>query len=436
VTEPGEGGRPVVVYGTGSAAEHLLKARGASFIPARFATTQGGGEFSGQAVMSAAELAPWTEADIVIASSFLTPILQGLQALCVDGRRIWWYFQAQDRFVPYDELGSTPSKPEFLTAIYDLAMNPSTYDCVIFAARADAERRRRGLPYLHFVIVPSVITGGRPGDLELLGGAANIAWRQYYILSAVFRLVPATRGVTQLASRDEADTIAAAAAQIFPKGYSAANPTDEHIMKYCYDDQRQGFEPRVLAAPDKAKQFVARFLEAGQRGRKLLVLTLREYAFQPDRNNDMAAWGKFLKSLDAEQYYVVVVRDTDSIYTPMPEPLAGFDDFPLASIDVNFRMALYEAAYLNLTVTTGPAGLLYFSAGARYLMFKQFLPQYVPTAAGFQLTRNGMKIGDAFPLAGPFQKFIWDPDTEEIIRREFDAMVAKIEAESQSAAHG
>jgi putative sugar O-methyltransferase len=433
VTDPGAAGRPVVVYGTGSAAEQLLQARGDTLQPAGFATTQGGGEFRGQAVMTASALAARPETDIVIASGFLTPILDNLRALDVPPQRIWWYFQAQDRFVPHDELGTTPSKAEILYAFYDLAMNPSTYDSVIFAARADVERRRRGLSHLHFVIVPSLIAGGRPGDLELLGGAANVAWRQTYILGAVFRLVPATRGVTQLASREEADALAAAAPQAFPRGYGAANPTDEHIMKHCYDDQRQGFEPRVLKAPGKAGQFVAHFLEPRQQDRKLLVLTLREYEFQPDRNNDMPAWGAFLSSLDAAQYYVVVVRDTDSIYTAMPAPLEGFDDFPPASIDVNFRLALYEAAYLNLTVTTGPAGLLYFSTTARYLMFKQFLPQYVPTAAGFQLLRNGMNVGDPFPLAGPFQKFIWEPDTEDVIRREFDAMVAKIEGGSGTA---
>jgi putative sugar O-methyltransferase len=425
--DPGAGGRPVIVYGTGSAAEALLEARGESLQPAGFATTEGGGEHRGQTVLNAATLARRTETDIVIASSFLTPIIETLRGLGIEGSRIWWYFQAQDRFVPFKALGTTPAPAETLYAVYDLAMNPSTYDGVIFASRAEVERQRRGLNYLHFIIVPAAISGGRPGDLELLG-RENVEWRQNYILGAVFRLVPSTRGVAVLACRADAAALAASGAQLFPAGYDPKRPTDEHIMKLCYEDKRHGFEPRILIAPAKAVEFVARFLAPRQRGRKLLTLTLREYALQPDRNNDLAAWGAFLNSLDPETYYVVILRDTDKIYTPMPPPLAGFEDFPLASIDVNFRLGLYEAAYLNLTVTTGPAGLLYFSAVARYIMFKQYLPQYVPTAAGFQLTRNGMKIGDAFPLAGPFQKFVWEPDTEAVIRREFAAMVAKIDA--------
>lgn len=425
--QPGACGRPIIVYGTGSAAEALLEARGDSLRVAGFATTEGRGEHRGQAVLSAAVLAGRAETDIVIASSFLTPIIETLRGLGVEGSRIWWYFQAQDRFVPFDALGTTPAPAETLYAVYDQAMNPSTYDGVIFAARAEVERQRRGLKYLHFTIVPAAISGGRPGDLELLG-RDNVEWRQNYILGAVFRLVPSTRGVAALACRADAAALAASGTQLFPSGYDPKRPTDEHIMKLCYEDKRQGFEPRSLAAPAKAVEFVARFLASRRHGRKLLTLTLREYALQPDRNNDMAAWGAFLNTLDARGYYVVILRDTDKIYTPMPPPLEGFEDFPLASVDVNFRLALYETAYLNMTVTTGPAGLLYFSATARYLMFKQYLPQYVPTAAGFQLTRNGMKIGDVFPLAGPFQKFVWEPDTEAVIRGEFDAMVAKIEA--------
>ena len=428
MNEPGADGRKVVVYGTGSAAEQLLGTRGEGFTPDGFATTGGGGEFRGMTVITAAQLAAWHEADIVIASGFLTPIIETLRRLGVETQRIWWYFSEQDRLIPFDALGVTPSRDEILYAFYDLAMNPSTFDSAVFAVRADAERQRRGLKYLHFTIVPSAISGGRPGDLELLGGLANVAWRQSYILGAVFRLVPATRGVTALASRADTASFVAAGAACFPVDYDPARPTDEHIMKYCYDDKRDDYDPRVLRAPAKAVDFVRRFIDSRRQGRRLLVLTLREYAFQPDRNNDMAAWGNFLRSLDPATYYVVVVRDTDSVYTPMPEPLEGFDDLPLASIDVNIRLALYEAAYLNLTVTTGPGSLICFSARTRYLMFKQFLPQYVPTGAEFHLARNGMSIGDEFPLAGPLQKWVWQLDTAEIIRTEFDAMVQKIES--------
>ncbi|MDB5362932.1 MAG: hypothetical protein JWO51_4229 [Rhodospirillales bacterium] len=426
--DPLAAGRACVVYGAGTAADRMLRIRGLSPSDVRFASTTGGGEFRGQPIMPASALITLADTAIVIASTFLTPILETLRDLDIDTGRIWWYFHEQDRLIPFHALGTTPQRADVLYAFYDLAMNPSTYDAVIFAARADVERRRRGLKYLQFTIVPSAISGGRPGDLELLGGLENVAWRQTYILNAVFRLVPAARGVTALASRADAILLTAAGAACFPAGYDPANPTDEHIMKYCYVDRDEGFEPRILKAPAKAVDFVGRFLAPRLNGRKLLVLTLREYGLQPDRNNDMAAWGAFVRKLDPDEYDVVVVRDTDSLYTPMPAPLEGYDDLPLASVDVNFRLALYEAAYLNLTVTTGPSALLYFSATARYLMFKQFLPQYVATAAGFQLDRNGMNVGDAYPLAGPFQKFIWEPDTEAVIQHEFDAMVAKIEA--------
>jgi hypothetical protein len=426
--DPLVAGRPFVIYGTGTYADRLIEKRDLRVENLRFASTTGAGDFRGHSVMSAATLAKLIDIDIIIASTFLPSILESLRDLGVEGRRIWWYMFDADRLISFQALGTTPSRDRVLYAFYDLSMNPSTYDSVIFAARADVERQRRQLNHIQFIVVPSIISGGRPGDLERMGGLENVLWRQSYIIEAVFRLVPATRGVAILASRDDVGAFLIPGAQHFPATYDPKEPTDEHATKHCYDDQRAGFEPRVLKVPAKSVAFVTRFLESRRRDRKLLVLTLREYGHEPARNSNTAAWGQFLRSLDPEQYYAVVVRDTDSIYTEMPPGLEGFDDFPLASVDVNFRMALYEAAYLNLTVTTGPAGLLYFSMTARYLMFKQFVPEYETTAARFHLTRNGMNEGDAFPLAGPFQKFIWESDSPEVIRSEFDLMVAKIEA--------
>ncbi|MBR9884470.1 MAG: hypothetical protein GYB21_12795 [Oceanospirillales bacterium] len=374
--------------------------------------------------MGLSELAASGLTRIIIASTYLNAILTALQAHGISLDRIAWYYHEEDRILEADEIGiNSLDDSQVLYAFYDLAMNPSTYDSAVFAARAEMERQRQGKFGIHFVIVPSLIAGGRPGDFLRYGGLNEVAWRQNYIVAAVFGLLPHCVGCSRLAFRQEAKAFINDQLSRFPQDYDLDHPRDEHQMTLVYPSWQQGYDPLCLRAPKKAQEQVSAWLEGYLKGRKLLTLTLREYDYQIGRNSNIEAWSAFLATLDPSVYGVVIVRDTDKALDPLPQELSEYICFAQASFDVNFRIALYELAYLNLTINTGPSALMYFSPVARYLMFKWCQPEYSVTSAEFHRSRFGMEVGDNFPLAVQGQKFIWEPDDLGVIQTEFSAWV-------------
>src|SRR5579871_816161 len=107
--------------------------------------------------------------------------------------------------------------------------------------------------------------------------------------------------------------------------------------------------------------------------------------------------------------------------------LAGFLDFREASWNLGLRAAIYQTAWLNLGIDGGPMGLCWLIEQARYLMFKKILPD-VPQATIEAITARGYRVGEQPPFVGRFQKWVWEPDDLDVIRREFDAMAAQLVA--------
>lgn len=420
-----------VVYGTGGAARMLMESHGTELGDVVFASTDGGGEFLGQPVMSVEELAQSGERNIIIASVYVSSILARFRELGISTEEVQWYYHEERRIVSNNELSiMNLTEKDVLYAFYDLAMNPSTYDATVFAVRADVYRRQAGKKVIHFVIVPSLLVGGRAGDFERYGGEEGIKWRQSYVVQSVFKLLPATASVSALTCRDELSQWQKEDRAVFPRHYDFVEATDEHSLKDACDDFSKGMDPRVLVAPKQATRFVEQYLSHFLNGRKLLTVTMREYGYQSERSTNVDAWADFFSRLDSKEYMVIVVRDTNHMMEELPEQFQRFDfvqDFPVACTDVNFRMALYEMAYLNLTVTTGPSTLLYFTL-LPYIQFKTYIPSIVSSAETFHELRTGARVGEPFPLENWNQKWFWYEDSSENIWSEFNKMVEKLES--------
>jgi hypothetical protein len=90
-------------------------------------------------------------------------------------------------------------------------------------------------------------------------------------------------------------------------------------------------------------------------------------------------------------------------------------------------MALYERAWLNMGVNNGPMGLCWLNDQTRYITFKMVTPTVAQTTVEFNRSR-GFEPNESLPFATPLQKWVWEDDTVEVIRREFQSMVAVIES--------
>jgi hypothetical protein len=144
-----------------------------------------------------------------------------------------------------------------------------------------------------------------------------------------------------------------------------------------------------------------------------VTITLREADHWPHRNSNIPAWLRFAHDLRWEGHNVVFIRDTAKAM----EPIGDFETDPLASFDLQMRMARYQSAKANLFVSNGPVTLGVFSDRP----WLQFVPVedessgYAANRPSFWERANGVKVGNQYPWSGPAQRLVWERDTYQSI---------------------
>jgi len=316
-----------------------------------------------------------------------------------------------------------------LTLFYDLEVAPITYDLTVFLAVGEAERRRLGLRDLAVVFVPGRKDGVRAemkAYEEAIGPDAR-RWRLHNLCIPLTTLVPSCGGYTLCRARDEAVALHRACGKyVLPENYSPFFPMPPDTRDLIRMS-KAGQELKVFASPPPALAYVRAWLADKLEGRRLITITLRDSAFTPQRNSNLAAWTEFARELDPRAYFVVFIPDSENAWRPMPERGRDCVAFREACWNVGLRSAIYELAWLNLGSSGGPLGLCNFNPKARYLMFKIVTPD-VPQATASVLAERGYVIGEQPPFVGPGQEWVWEPDDLEVIRRAFQRMAARLEA--------
>lgn len=192
---------------------------------------------------------------------------------------------------------------------------------------------------------------------------------------------------------------------------------DYHLSSLV-DASRAGFEIPQWKVPDWAFEVVDSYLK----GRKPVVITLRETNAQPKRNSRVGEWIKFVLDI-RNNYYALIINDTRFAFSQF----STCETWHLPALNAYIRAALYQRALLNLMVGTGPMIWCVFSP-APYLIFKQLVP-----IVGWQQgwpegwrEQEHLEVGEQLPWATPFQKLTWKDDTFENLWEEFNLMMEKI----------
>lgn len=152
-----------------------------------------------------------------------------------------------------------------------------------------------------------------------------------------------------------------------------------------------------------------------------VTITLREAAHWSHRNSNLEAWLRFARDLRASGESVIFVRDTDKANVALED----FKTDPIASVDLDRRMALYESAKANLFVSNGPVGLALF--GDRpWLQFvpveDDSNPKYGPNTRKSWKDLMGIEIGGQFPWCAPDQRIVWLVDSYDNICAAWQAL--------------
>lgn len=306
-----------------------------------------------------------------------------------------------------------------LKFVFDLSAAPITFDFASYLAAAELERRRRNLAGLAVLIVPAADGGLRRerGSLALFDEEAR-RFRLRHILLPLLALLPSVRGYAVCVSREQAaDILAGDETGVYPPDYRLYQPRQPH-KRVVHDLYRAGVPmwPMFQATP-RAREFVAQFLSERAAGRRTIVITLRSSPHSPQRNSHVEDWLRFARQLDPSLYLPIFVLDTEAAMSPRPPGLTDHLICEAASWDVEVRMALSEAAWLNMAQMHGPMELCWYNERARYIVFLEVgtAPENMPA----YLVENGHDIGVDFPFAAPGQHIVWKPDIYDNIAEAF-----------------
>lgn len=319
---------------------------------------------------------------------------------------------------------------DVLNVYYDLDLYPISYDVAYFLVAADIERRRLGLGKLHVVFAK--LSAEEYGDNS--SGTNSVIdfysrdWRFRNLALPLSALIDATSGVTVCVTRAQAKEWLVRSHHLYPSMASSLWQRENLPAIYRQVVESLKFaDGGGLRAPRQALRYAQQWADQYGDGRKLVVITLRQYQIDPERNSDLDAWIAFARSLDSAIYAPVFIPDTDYVFDASRSRLNEFLVFEAAAWNVELRMAIYELAYVNLMVNSGTGMLCALNAKCRYLMFKLLVPN-VHLASEATIRNQGFLPGHSPRFATPEQKWVWEPDSFDIIRREFDALCAVIES--------
>ena len=193
-----------------------------------------------------------------------------------------------------------------------------------------------------------------------------------------------------------------------------------------------GEEVQVFTAHPQVKEAVERRLRDIVLGRRLVTITLRETRYQQPRNSNLTAWASLARSLSAEGYAVVVLRDHERVSESLPGDWGTAVALPEAVWNLHWRLALYELAWLNLGVNNGPAFLAILDPHTRFLIFKMLGD--TPETSPQHCRRLGFAPGERLRFMKSHQRLVWEIDEAGVLHERVFETLSDLSAERAAAA--
>lgn len=332
-----------------------------------------------------------------------------------------------------DQLISYFIKPDkdTLFAFYDLDVNPVTYDFLYFMVGAELQRKSLGLKNLRITIVPGKKNGLRDErvDYEQVIDFDKRVWRLHNIVAHSYLTLIPNSDLQLPNSRDLVHHEIRKSKYVYPPNYSIVEPTciDANLYTSINNSLRKNGLQSFFTSGISGRQYIKDWLKSVKCSKRLVVITLRNYRYGSERNSNIDAWIEFARSLDPNKYKAVFIPDTDSAYDDSMMDLANeFLVMREASFSLPIRLALYEYAYVNMSVSNGPSALFTMNTHCRYLFFKILTPS-VPQTTEEVWRSYGYIPGKTPEYATNLQKWVWEEDDSEILIREFSEFVKRAE---------
>ena len=315
-----------------------------------------------------------------------------------------------------------------LSAFYDLKVSPATFDIFEFLYQAEIERLDGGFADLDVFIVANDQNDGFREEITSAHPLDELNWRLRHILLPSGSLLPSTRRVVHVPDRLEVKQLLDRVINVFPWGYSIDHPIASYLPSEMLLAMYAGKPLGTFCAPPAALKAAQTWLNSHAAHLKPIVITIRASSIHSWRNSLEDQWVKFIDWLDKETYFPVIINDTERLFTSERSPFDAYAQFDIGALDLQLRLGIYECAYLNMMLSSGPATLCFLDDATKAIRFKMLAPADQTS----NYPSRGFQWGMQWPNTTPFQKSVWEEDRFEILVNEFNAMVSIIEGREAS----
>ncbi|MCG7563598.1 hypothetical protein [Pseudoalteromonas sp. McH1-42] len=416
----------VVLYGINSVTNTLLQ----SHPDAIFATTQGGGTYHNKPILSLEELSAQYNTpgiQIIICSMFVDDIANALVEHGFSLSAIYFYNITHCKVLSCeDTIRKSGGTEQTLHVVYDMKVNLPCYDALSFAAVAEAERIKRKLKYIHFYML-SANPGGNKLSFDANYTEDDRSWRIANIVKPIFESLPSYIGCSDIINRADLTPTMAGKLNLFPEDILTTQAGVAHGLLKLEEYYNNGIPMPELKVQPAAASMVQTLLDhCHAQNKKLVTLTLRNTPTHPERNTPVGPWIEFLQSLDTDTYFPVLLRDTSECLNATPLSQLAFE-VPAATISFALRIALYDAAYINLSSSGGPSFAYYFLKGCSSIRYSPIDDNHFATARN-TLETAGFKIGEEqFFAQNGLHQIPFEVETFESIQQAFNHQCQMLE---------
>jgi hypothetical protein len=327
--------------------------------------------------------------------------------------------QVANRFLPLPAKSTqTATLPQdCIPVFYDLSVAPVTFDMAFFLADADSHARNRGKPriFVHVVIEDESDFLSCASYTEVVD-ADSRRWRIHNIVIPLLHHYPSCVGYS-IVPRSALPALPYANPDTYPPLYGPRfNPVMQYkeVLKNLTTRGFVGFEASI-----QGRRYIEKWRAAhGLSEKPIVVITLRLYGYEIQRNSNVDAWCAFAGWVRERGFHPVFVPDTDACWDELPQ-LQGKTLFREACWNLGLRIALNEAAYVSFFYSNGTATLAELSHKTRYVAFLPVIKDSMQTSEAVFNHWGLDTTVDRFPFSKEQQLISWTRDDLDHIQAAF-----------------
>lgn len=318
--------------------------------------------------------------------------------------------------MPYDFIYSR--KKNGIVAVYDLNLNPATFDFAYFICAAQSFSKTHGVDsfYLYLIKKDNKVIQAHEEYIKVVSEDL-IDWKFKNIVTPLISMCNQCDGYAIINSPKK---LLINNSVTYPPKYSNFIQTRFEYKNFFSLVNGDNFIG--LSSPKNARNYVEKFLSAAgvreEKYNKLITISLRDYSFDVNRNSNIDAWIMFANKIKEDGYIPIFIPDADKENWSF-DLLKEFLVYTDASINIYLRMAVYELAYLNLFVNSGVVNIAILNKKVSFIVFN-LVNENSHGAKQSYWNNIGIEIGVRhFSFSNERQVLVWEKDSFDVIYSEF-----------------